>query len=150
MSAGVVEIVVVVHAGVTCAMAGAISIVQFVHYPLFAAVGEDRFVEYEASHARRITFVVAPLMLIELATALLLLLVRPAPVSTALLWTGLVLVLVIWISTAAIQVPLHNTLVKGFDAAVHRRLLVSNSLRTVCWLARSVIACIIVVQYFGR
>ena len=73
-------------------LVGLIWTIQVVHYPLFAAVGTDRFVAYEASHARLITLVVGPVMLVEAATAGLLVVMRPEPVPAWIAWTGLVLV----------------------------------------------------------
>ena len=57
----------------TLALVGLIWFVQVVHYPLFAKVGSSSFADYEQSHQRRTTLVVAPLMLVEAATAIALL-----------------------------------------------------------------------------
>lgn len=129
-----------VQAFASLAMTGLIWCIQVVHYPLFAAVGRDEFTRYEADHARLITLVVGPLMLVELAAALWLAAVRPAGVPAWMVWTGLALVAAIWISTAAIQVPCHARLAAGFDAEVHARLVSSNWIRTVGWTARGVLS----------
>lgn len=129
-----------VQAFASLAMTGLIWCIQVVHYPLFAAVGRDGFTRYEADHARLITLVVGPLMLVELAAALWLAAVRPAGVPAWMAWTGLALVAAIWISTAAIQVPCHAKLAAGFDAEVHARLVASNWIRTAAWTARGVLA----------
>lgn len=125
----------IIHATATIAMTGVAWFVQRVHYPLFALVGDD-FVAYEAAHARRTTSIVAPLMVVEAATAVTLLFVRPG-VATAL---GVALVLVITASTILLQVPCHRRLGQGFDRAVHQRLVATSWLRTVTWTARSGIA----------
>lgn len=125
-----------VHAGATVAMAGLVWFVQLVHYPLFAHVGRDGFARYEAQHTRRTTWLVAPLMLAEAATALVLLAVDPS-VLTAV---GAVLLGVVWLSTALVQVPLHRRLERGFDADAHRRLVRSNAVRTAAWTGRAAIA----------
>ena len=67
----------------TFAMTGLIWCVQLVHYPLFRAVGEPGYAAYQDAHMRLTTLVVGPLMLLEAATALWLLLDRPAFVSPA-------------------------------------------------------------------
>ncbi len=123
----------------TLAMTGIIWFVQVVHYPLFASVGADGFVRYEALHATRTGWVVAPLMLVELATSLALLApsLRPANVSATLAWLAAGLVGVIWLSTGLLQVPLHNRLAQGFDAELVARLVATNWIRTVAWTARS-------------
>jgi len=54
----------------TLPLVGLIWFVQIVAYRLFERVGVAEFPAYHAAHARLITFVVAPLMLGELAAAL--------------------------------------------------------------------------------
>ena len=123
----------------TLAMTGIIWFVQVVHYPLFANVGADGFARYEALHATRTGWVVAPLMVVELATALALLVPswRPAGVSGVSAWVAAGLVGVIWLSTAFMQVPLHDRLAGCFDAAVVERLVATNWIRTIAWTLRS-------------
>lgn len=136
-----VQVVVAAHALATLAMTGLIWFVQVVHYPLMREVGTDAFAAYERRHLRRTTIVVCPLMLVELATAVVIVIRSSSPsIDPMLAWSGLVLLLVIWASTASLQVPCHRRLESGFDAAVHARLVRTNWLRTVAWSARSVIA----------
>jgi hypothetical protein len=125
-----------VHAAATVALAGLVWFVQVVHYPLFARVGRDAFVRYEAEHVRRTTWVVAPLMLVEAGTALLLLALDPSALTLA----GVALLAVVWASTARVQVPLHRRLELGFAADVHRRLVRSNAVRTAAWTGRAAVA----------
>jgi hypothetical protein len=132
--------VLMVHAAATLAMVGLIWFVQIVHYPLMARVGRDRFARFEEAHAKRTTWVVAPLMLVEAALALVLV-VRPPPgVSEVAAWVALGLVVVIWFSTALIQVPLHRRLALGFDDDAHQRLVSSNWIRTAAWSVRGLLA----------
>lgn len=129
-----------VHLVSTVFMAGLIVFVQIVHYPLMAGVGEDGFVAYERAHTVRTGWVVVPPMVMELATAVWLAAIPPAPELRGAAYAGLALVGVVWISTATLQAPAHGRLVHGFDAAVHRRLVVTNWIRTVAWLARVPVA----------
>lgn len=122
------------HFAATLYMLGVIVFVQINHYPLFAAVGREAFCDYERRHCDRTTFVVMPAMLIELFTAILLLLNDPTPP----LWINFALLGGIWLSTFFIQVPLHTKLSQGFDEAVHRRLVQTNWARTLAWSVRSV------------
>ncbi len=50
---------------------------------------------------------------------------------------SLVLLAVSWVSTFAVQVPLHRKLAGGFEAADHRRLVVTNWVRTAAWTLRA-------------
>lgn len=120
-------------------MLGVIWFVQVVHYPLFAKTGHAEFSAYEQQHTALTTWVVAPPMLLELATAVLLFWCKQTGVSTGQLSIGLALLVVIWLSTALIQVPCHNRLSQSFDAAVHRRLVVSNWIRTIAWSLRALL-----------
>jgi hypothetical protein len=134
------------HAVSTVVMVGIIWFVQVVHYPMFGFVGVREFPAWQQRNTRRTTLVVGPPMLVELMTAAGLLVVRGDRLAVA----GAVLLVIIWASTALLQVPAHNRLEHGFDAAVHRRLVQSNWIRTVCWTARGVVALAIWLQAAGR
>ena len=128
-----------IHALATWYLVGLIWFVQLVHYPLMAKVGQAGFVEYEKLHTKWTTLAVGPAMLAEALLAGYLLfagdeLGYPVPLA----WLGFVLVVLIWGSTAVVQVPCHRKLEQGFDPATHRRLVASNWLRTAAWSARGV------------
>lgn len=128
----------VVHAAVTWCLVGLIWTIQLLQYPLFAHVGEAGFAAYHARHSRSITFLVGPLMLVELVTAVALV-ARPTGVSPLVTWVGLGLVVVIWGATALVSVPIHARLGAGFDRAEIARLVATNWIRTVAWTARGVL-----------
>jgi uncharacterized membrane protein len=121
----------------TFAMTGLIWFVQVVHYPLFAGVGAEGYARYQEGHMRLTTLVVAPLMLVEAATAVWLVLDRPAVVPRAPAWLGLALLAVIWLATAFLAVPRHEALRHGFDARAHAGLVATNWVRTLAWTGRS-------------
>ncbi len=126
--------VFLVHAGSTFAMTVVIWFVQLVHYPLFASVGSNKFVEYAHGHGTRISWIVMPLMLVELGTALWLL-IRSSELK--IYWAaGLILLIAIWASTFLVQVPLHNKLSQGFNSEVIETLVSTNWIRTIAWTAR--------------
>ena len=131
------NLVLLAQIATTCMLTGLIWTIQVVHYPLFASVGADRFVAYEASHARLITLVVGPLMLAEAATAMLLLAIRPASIPMWIPVAGAALLAAIWLTTAFVSVPCHARLADGFDAEAHRRLVDTNWIRTIAWSARA-------------
>lgn len=125
----------------TAMMTGIIWFVQVVHYPLFTRIPKEGFTRYEQAHTVRTGWVVAPLMLLELGTALLPLVYRPdghaMPTSTSPLYlAALGCLILIWLSTFLVQVPLHGVLEKQPD---HRAMLLldrSNWIRTVLWSIR--------------
>lgn len=116
-------------------MTGLVWFVQVVHYPLFAYVEGD-FVRYEQLHTVRTGWVVAPVMLAELGSSILLVL-NPRFMTRTEASIGLALVIALWVSTWALQVPQHTTLSQGYDAAAQRFLVSSNWLRTLLWSVRS-------------
>lgn len=128
--------VLLLHFAATTLMLGVIWFVQVVHYPLFGRVGAEGFTAYEAAHQRLTTWIVAPPMLLELGTGLLLLWRPPLQIERVWFWVGMALIVVIWLSTALLQVPRHELLSHGFDPAAHRALVTSNWIRTVAWTAR--------------
>jgi hypothetical protein len=133
------QLLLLVQAASTLYLVGLVWMVQRVHYPLYAQVGPSRFAAYERAHVHRITPVVAPAMLVEAASALALVWFPPASVPAALPWLGLVLVVLIWAATFALQVPRHTELQAGFDATSHRRLVRTNWIRTGLWSLRGVL-----------
>ncbi len=125
------------HLGATCYMLGLIWFVQVVHYPLMDRVAPPAFPAFEAEHMRRTGLVVAPVMLLELGTALLIVHLRLLPVSLAL--ANLVLLGIIWASTFLVQAPAHRRMRAGFLGPTHRRLVRTNWLRTLLWTLRAVL-----------
>ena len=131
--------VLLAHLAATLFMVGVVWFVQVVHYPLFSRVGPEKFSLYSEAHTRMTTYVVGPPMLVEAATALLLVFRRPEGVSLATTMIGLALVVVVWLSTAVLQVPRHTALGSGFDRRAWSGLVLSNWVRTVAWSARGVL-----------
>ncbi len=138
--------VLIVHLAATWFMTGVIWAVQLVHYPLFAFADRARFGVMAAAHGERITWIVGPAMLVELATALWLLARPPGGVSRPLLVAGLALLAVIWASTALLQGPDNGRLAAGFDPAIHARLVTTNWIRTVAWTLRALLVSTLLAQ----
>lgn len=139
-------VLLLIHAGATLVMVGVIWFVQVVHYPLFELASERRFERFAAEHQRRTSLVVVPLMLTEAGTALALLVAPPLGLGRGPLWLGMLLLVVIWLSTGLLQVPLHRHLLGGREDAAIRRLVVGNWVRTAAWTARGALALAILAQ----
>ena len=142
-------VLLLAHAAATLFMVGVIWFVQIVHYPLFARVGRPDYSAYSIRHTRQTGLVVGPPMLLEAATAIALVVWTPPGISVSLVWTGLLLVAGIWLSTALLQAPRHTTLGRGFDPAAHRFLVTSNWLRIVLWSLRGLVVLCILYQVMG-
>jgi hypothetical protein len=128
------------HLVATLFMAGVIVFVQVVHYPLMRHVGAAEFLGYERQHTVRTGWVVIPPMVVELGCSLWIAAMSLGSADAAMALAGLALLAVIWVSTGLLQGPAHGRLIRGFDAEVHRRLLLTNWIRTVAWLARIPVA----------
>ncbi len=120
----------------TFALTGLIWLVQLVHYPGFASVDSAEFGSFHSMHSTRITWIVAPLMVVELLASVAWFFEDPRRVTA---FIGLALVAIIWASTAFLQVPVHNQLSNGLSASLIDRLVRTNWIRTVAWSARSVL-----------
>jgi hypothetical protein len=120
-------------------MTGVIWLIQLVGYPAFSLVGRHVFPQYHASHTFWITPVVAPAMIAELATSILLLYFVPEGAPKSLLWIGFGLTLTVWASTVFFQIPAHDRLARGFDPETHSFLVNSNWIRTIAWSLHTIL-----------
>ncbi len=130
------KIALLAQLGTTLPLVGLIWFVQVVAYPQFARVDVASFPAYHAAHATLISYLVGPLMLVELGACLLMVVARPPAVSMTVAIVGLGLCALAWVVTGLVSVPLHETLGRGFDVSAHARLVSSNWLRTLAWTAR--------------
>ena len=123
----------------TFMMTGIIWFVQVVHYPFFAFTNKEEFPQIGSMHSTHTGYVVAPIMVLELATSLYLVAYYPGTQFQIPFGIGAGLILLIWGSTFFIQVPIIKRLLGGFDEGEHKRLVNTNWIRTILWSARSLI-----------
>jgi hypothetical protein len=135
-----------VHAAVTWAMVGVIWVVQVVHYPLMAQVGRDSFRSYHDRHIFWVTWVVGPLIGMEVLTGLILWALPNVLVAPREAILGLGLLVIILVSTTFQQVPLHGKLANSWDEEVLQKLVRTNWVRTVVWTLRGGL----VIWWIGR
>ncbi|MEM9373587.1 MAG: hypothetical protein AAGA55_08070 [Planctomycetota bacterium] len=125
----------------SCWMCGLIWFVQVVHYPLFDVVRGSEALRYAAEHQRRTTLVVGPPMLVEMVTAAWIVLAPPAFLPVWVAVAGLAMVVLLWVSTAAWQIPYHVKLARdGHDSNVVTGLVRTNRARTALWSARALLS----------
>lgn len=115
-------------------MAGVIWLVQIVQYPAFLLVPKEQFREYHRTHSDRISYVVAPVMLIELICAYWLFYEMGSKYLAYF-----VITVVIFAATAFISVPLHNKLSLGKDERTINKLVLTNWIRTILWSVKLII-----------
>lgn len=131
--------IVVAHLFSCFFMTGLIWVIQIVHYPTFHFVDKSQFQVFEKFHSARISLIVIPIMLLELFTGIFLLMKSP---GTFFILNSFGLVL-IWISTFFLSVPLHGKLLKNSDQGLSKslteNLIFTNWPRTILWTLRSVL-----------
>lgn len=111
---------------------GASFMESFVNYPTWPLIGADEFRAYhQAASPLIIRYMVIPLLVTTVLTVSLLWL-RPAPIPRWAIWLSVVLQLVAWVSTAAIQLPIQWQLSRdGLSLPLIERLIFTN-----WWLRR--------------
>ena len=135
------HLILVAQLSASAFMAGVIWLVQLAHYPLFVAVTGDPSTGRFRANQRRTAAVVMPPMLVEGITAALVALAPPPGVGRPAALGGLALVGLLWLSTALVQMPLHERLGRdGHDPATIARLVRGNWVRTIAWTARAALA----------
>ena len=118
---------------------GLIWTIQLVHYPSMRYISKDQFSEYHNFHSIRISILAMPLMLAELITSIMLWYQNLNNAIQTIFLVNLILVLLIWLSTFLIQVPLHNVLSKEKNTDKLSKLIFSNWIRTILWTSRSIL-----------
>jgi hypothetical protein len=137
------RVIVFTHVVATWFMVGMIWTIQTVHYPLFADVGPESYVQYQAAHVDRIGPLLVVPWLVEGLTLLALMWLAFLGGRGSLripVGIGAVAMAVILVISGFWSAPAHGELADGFDAAVHDRLMTANLIRTLAWTVRGVAA----------
>lgn len=133
---------VCLHLVLSACMTGAVWAMHTIHYPLMRRVPPERFAAFMEEHLSRFTRWLAPLMMVELATAINLSLYGGwAPV------TNLCLLVCAWSITFYLR-PVYQQLSEGHKPELVDRLLRMNRYRTLLWLVHLVIAAYIAANTF--
>lgn len=125
-------------------LCGLIWTVQLVHYPAFHGFDKETYHEWMSFHKSRISLVVVPVMLAELGSSFFLVFGH-APFPNLQL-AGLIIVLLLWLITFFVQVPLHDNISSGYTLSDVNRLVTSNWIRTILWSLKSAIGIYILVR----
>lgn len=134
-----------IHAFATFFMTGLIWVIQFVHYPSFRFYDPQNFSKNHKFHSTRITFIVLPIMFLELVTGFAI--VNLSYFDFDLFNFSLFCLILIWISTFLVQIPIHQKLSHQFDENMIIKLIHSNWIRTILWSIRSLIIIIELKKY---
>ena len=119
----------------TSIMVGVIWVIQLLHYPSFHFINDQKYIEFQHFHMQRISIIVIPAMLTELASALLLAYFFESSLTIILL----ALLLGIWGITFIFFTNMHQKLTNGFDPSIVDKLVKINWSRTALWSLRLII-----------
>ena len=130
-----IEILSDIHFLSTSLMVGIIWVIQLLHYPTFHFIKESDYVEFQHFHMQRISFIVVPVMIIELLSGFMLVYYF----RSNLLILCLIILHVIWLITFVFFTKLHQSLLGGYDKIIVKKLVQINWSRTVLWSLRLII-----------
>ncbi len=116
-------------------LCGLIWCVQLVHYPFFLRTAKAHFADHIRFHKIRISWIVVPVMVTELTSSAIL----AFRSETFTNWhiAGLSIVILIWLVTFLVQVPLHTKLSDGYNESTVKKLVHTNWIRTLLWTVKS-------------
>ena len=121
-----------IHFLSTSLMVGIIWVIQLLHYPAFHFIKESDYVEFQHFHMERISFIVVPVMVLELFSAFMLVYY----IQSNLLILCLIILLFIWLITFIFFTKLHQSLLDGYDKTIVDKLVRINWSRTILWSIR--------------
>lgn len=128
-------LLLLLHAGTTCFLAGLVWVVQLVVYPGFVQARTGDWAAVHEAHARRMSLVVGPPWAVQGLTLAALLVRHDAPLPLLALTAALALATVV--VTLTVSVPLHSRLT-SYDEGLIRRLVTTNWWRTAAWTGGAV------------
>ena len=109
---------------------------------MFLNVSKQGFTLFHSNYVKRISSIVMPVMTIELILSVILFFTLEGILSQI----SLITLLLIFISTAVIQVPIHEKLKFKYDEYLTRKLIRTNWIRTSLWSIKSLISYNIIVK----
>ena len=118
-------------------MIGISLITHFVTYPSFKLIKSSSFSEFHKSYTNKMLFIVAPVMILELISSLLLVIFDVSDNNTEI---GLLIsLMLIWFLTFFIIVPIHNKLILNYNKDLNQKLIKYNGLRTILWIIKLIL-----------
>lgn len=121
-------------------MIGISLITQFVTYPSFQSINPEIFSNFHKIYAQKMLFIVGPIMIIEFLSVVVLLFIN----IDFHFMVQFIFVLLIWILTFFLIVPIHNELEKYYNKSLNNKLIKLNGYRTFLWFLKFIFLLIII------
>ena len=118
-------------------MVGVSLITHFVTYPSFKLIKSSIFSEFHKSYTNKMLFIVAPVMILELISSLLLVIFDMSDNNTGIVL--LITLMLIWFLTFFTIVPIHNKLTVNYNKDLNQKLIKYNGLRTILWIIKLIL-----------
>jgi len=126
-------------------MTGIVGFIQFVQYPLLHHISTFDFSCYYKKYISRISWIVYPVMIIEICFASWL---SFLPVQSRLQFPILMTYILLasaTLITFLVQIPLNQKLQLAFDNVILSKILFYNGIRLFSWTLRTLILCWIIL-----
>ena len=118
-------------------MVGVSLITHFVTYPSFKLIKSSIFSEFHKSYTNKMLLIVAPVMILELISSILLVIFDVSDNDTEI---GLLITLIlIWFLTFFTIVPIHNKLAVNYTKDLNQKLIKYNGFRTILWIIKLIL-----------
>ena len=114
---------------------GLIWIIQIVHYPTYLYIDNNKRILFQNFHTKTISYIVAPVMIIELISSFLILINQVNLQNIVIL----IIPVLIWLSTFCISVPIHKNINKSNFEMLAKKLIKTNWIRTILWTIKALI-----------
>ena len=119
-----------IHSLVDFGMCVVLWLVQLVIYPSFLRVEPSELIAWHKAYTFRVSFVILPLMLGQLVITILSVWEDPSILE----WVAFTFVLVCWILTFFVSVPLHRKIEQNdITRETRQKLIMTNWPRTILW-----------------
>jgi hypothetical protein len=118
-------------------------IVQIIIYPGLDRIPSKDFADYHRWYVKRISAIVLPLMILEVIITIGWLKLENYSIYSTI--TGFS-VIIIWLSTFLLQVPIHKRLQSGKDNECISRLVCTNWIRTIAWSIKAITVTIAAIK----
>ncbi len=118
-------------------MVGVSLITHFITYPSFRLINPSIFSDFHKSYTNKMLFIVAPVMVLELISTLLLVILDNSDKKVSIFL--LIVLIFIWFLTFFSIVPIHSKLTESYSKDLNQKLIKYNGLRTILWIVKFIL-----------
>jgi len=113
-------------------MIGISLITHFVTYPSFMFIKSENFSKFHDTYSKIMLFIAGPIMTLEFFTTFF----SAFYITSSLILISFFLVILIWILTFFIIVPIHKKIALKYNDQLNKKLIKFNGYRTLLWICK--------------